>query len=273
MGWWEKLLLPFTLPFSVCGAAKREARCLVSVNWCGQRETKPGSGVCSAMWLMVCSGLFFVFARPSKVFEHQAPFWGTQASLCRTGFGFPASQNRLLTLDLSCCGKASGRELQDQAQGWLVGHHQRAEGWGEGTRWAREKGHVDQCHLYLQNGVTRVNYASDLLLETSQAVPTCPLDSSFNLSNFSHSSYTIKFAQWGSLYSTSVKLSKGGQLGSDKTRSCVMWKKWMWWCMKCNLCSNTSETPVGNSAVVALIDTASGAVPLLVLATLGRSLF
>lgn len=43
--------------------------------------------------------------------------------------------------------------------------------------------------------------------------------------------------------------------------------------MKCNLCSNTSETPVGNSAVVALIDTASGVVPLLVLATLGRSLF
>lgn len=43
--------------------------------------------------------------------------------------------------------------------------------------------------------------------------------------------------------------------------------------MKCNLCSNTSETPVGNSAVVALIDTVSSQVPLLVLAALGRSLF
>lgn len=55
-------------------------------------------------------------------------------------------------------------------------------------------------------------------------------------------------------YSTSVKLPKRGQLGSDKTSSCVMWKKWMWWCMKCNLCSNISETPVGNSPVMALID-------------------
>lgn len=27
--------------------------------------------------------------------------------------------------------------------------------------------------------------------------------------------------------------------------------------MKCNLCGNTSETPVGNSAVVALIDMVS----------------
>lgn len=62
-------------------------------------------------------------------------------------------------------------------------------------RWVWENGQVDKCHLYVQNVVTRVNYALDLLLETPQAVPTRPLDSSFNLSSFSHSSYTIKFAQ------------------------------------------------------------------------------
>lgn len=94
MGWWEKLLLPFTLPFSVCVAAKRKVRCLVSVNWCGQRETKPGSGICSAMWLHGLLRLVFHFCKTPKGVWAPSPLLGTHASLCRTGFGFPAFQNQ-----------------------------------------------------------------------------------------------------------------------------------------------------------------------------------
>jgi hypothetical protein len=60
------------------------------------------------------------------------------------------------------------------------------------------------------------------------------------LSSFATAPILLRLLTKVHCYNTSVKLSKRGQLGSDKTSSRVMWKEWMWWCMKCNLCSNIS---------------------------------
>jgi hypothetical protein len=43
--------------------------------------------------------------------------------------------------------------------------------------------------------------------------------------------------------STSVKLSKRGQIGSGKTSACVMWKTWTRGCMRRDVHRNTWEPP------------------------------
>lgn len=102
MGWWVKLLLLFTLPFYVCVAAKRKARCLVSVNWCGQRETKLGSGVCSATRLHGLFRLVFHFCKTRKGVGATSS-WRVTFTLPSAGLGlaFLRSRTGLLTLDLS----------------------------------------------------------------------------------------------------------------------------------------------------------------------------
>lgn len=113
--------------------------------------------------------------------------------------------------------------------------------------------HSRSCILLLQNATTRVDYTARFSLETLRAVLTHVLDSGLSPLPTAGAS-TVSLLTEVHCCSTSVKLSKRGQLGSDKTSSCVMWKKWMWWCMKCNLCSNISETPAGNSPAKALIE-------------------
>lgn len=85
-------------------------------------------------------------------------------------------------------------ERQDQARGdgWSITMDARCGG-EKARNEPRKKGMETKCHLYLQNAVTCINYASDLLLEAPQAVPTQPPDPSYNLPNFSHSSYTISW--------------------------------------------------------------------------------
>lgn len=63
---------------------------------------------------------------------------------------------------------------------------------------------------------------SGLLLETLQAVLTHPLDSGFSLSSFPTAPILLSLLTKVHCYSTSVKLSKRGQLGSDETSPCVM---------------------------------------------------
>lgn len=109
--------------------------------------------------------------------------------------------------------------------------------------------------LCLHNVITCINYTLWFIVGNMAGCSDTPTGLKLHpLSSFPTASVLLSLLTKVHCYSTSVKLSKRGQLGSDKTSSCVMWKKWMWWCMKCNLCSNISETPVGNSLVLALID-------------------
>lgn len=119
--------------------------------------------------------------------------------------------------------------------------------------WAALENSTAACLLVLRNVTARIDYPTGFSLETLRAVLTHTLDSGLSPLPTAGAS-TVSLLTKVHCCSTSVKLSKRGQLGSDKTSSCVMWKKWMWWCMKCNLCSNISETPVGNSPAQALID-------------------
>lgn len=109
--------------------------------------------------------------------------------------------------------------------------------------------------LCLQDVIACVNYIFEFIVGNIAGCSDTPTGLELQpLSSFPTTPILLSLLTKVHCYSTSVKLSKRGQLGSDKTSSCVMWKKWMWWCMKCNHCSNISETLVGNSLVMALID-------------------